>query len=271
MEDVEKIQDTVRTLQRAYRTKEPIEPITPQFENAPLDLAYRIQQQQVAQWEADGDPIRGHKVGLSSRAMQRMAGVNEPDFGHLTESMFHQEFAPIDIDQWMQPRVEPEFAFVLKKPLSGPGVTMADAIAAVDFVLPALEVVDSRIRDWKIGIFDTVADNASSGGVILGSCPVKPTDIDLRLVGCNLHINGELVETGAGGAVLGSPFNALVWLANRVGPLGVTLEPGHVVLPGSVTSAYSISAGDTVSARFGGIGTVTAVFDHVNQQGGSAE
>lgn len=253
------IEDAAHRLREAYESRMPIPPLTPEFEGAGLEAAYQIQQAQVAQWVAAGDVIRGHKVGLSSRAMQRMAGVDQPDFGHLTQSMFHLEHQPIPADTWIQPRIEPEFAFTLKKPLTGPGVTVADAIAAVDFVLPALEVVDSRIADWKIGIFDTVADNASSGGVVLGSTAVSITDIDLRLVGCNLFVNGEVAATGAGGSVLGSPINALVWLANTVGPLGVTLEPGHVVLPGSVTRAMPFAPGDTVVAQFGGLGSVTAV------------
>lgn len=258
-------QDSIATaaeaLLGAYRTGITIPPLAPDFEGAELETAYRIQQAQVTEWVSRGDRVRGHKVGLSSRAMQRMVGVNQPDFGHLTESMFHLEHDPIPADTWLQPRIEPEFAFILGRPLTGPGVTMADAIAAVDFVLPALEVVDSRITDWKIGIFDTVADNASSGGIILGSRPISVRDLDLRLVGCTLHINGDLAATGAGGAVLGSPLNALVWLANTVGPLGVTLEPGHVVLPGSITRAFPIAPGDTVTANFAGIGSVTAVLD----------
>lgn len=243
----------------AYESGVPISPLTPGSADAGLEIAYRIQQAQVAAWVASGDIIRGHKVGLSSRAMQRMAGVDQPDFGHLTQSMFHLEHQPIPAGTWIQPRIEPEFAFVLRRPLTGPGVTTADAVSAIDFVLPALEVVDSRIADWKIGIFDTVADNASSGGVVLGSNARAVTDIDLRLTGCNLYVNGEVVATGAGGAVLGSPINALVWLANTVGPLGVTLEPGHIVLPGSVTRAVPFTPGDTVVADFGGLGSVTAV------------
>lgn len=253
------LQGAVDRLLTAYRTGEPTDPLTPDYPDASLELAYRIQQGQVDAWVAAGDVVRGHKVGLSSKAMQRMVGVDQPDFGHLTQSMFHLEHDPIPAGTFIQPRIEPEIAFVLKEPLTGPGVTLADAVRAVDFVLPALEIVDSRVRDWKIGIFDTVSDNASSGGVILGSTPVGVRDVNLRLFGCNLHLNGELVATGAGGAVLGSPLTALVWLANTVGPLGVTLEPGHVVLPGSVTKAFSVQPGDTVVATLGGLGSVTAV------------
>ncbi|MCH5643246.1 2-keto-4-pentenoate hydratase [Gordonia sp. ABSL49_1] len=259
------IQVAAESLLGAYRSMEPIDPLTPHFADAPLSAAYEIALAQVQDWEKNGDTVKGHKVGLASRAIQRQMGVDQPDFGHLTASMFHLEHAPIPAGTFIQPRIEPEVAFVLGKPLTGPGVTVAEAVAAVDFVLPALEIVDSRIRDWKIGIFDTIADNASSGGVILGSRPSKLSDVDLRLAGCNLDVNGELIATGGGGAVLGSPINALVWLANTVGPLGVTLEPGHVVLPGSMTKAVPIGAGDTIVASIAGLGTVTAVMEGENR------
>ena len=174
--------------------------------------------------------------------------------------MLFLEHVPIDASQYLQPKVEPEVAFVLKSSLRGPGVTVTQAISAVDYILPALEIIDSRIRDWKIGILDTIADNASSGGMVLGSTPVSLADVDLRLSGCVLHRNGEVIGTGAGGAVLGSPITSLVWLANTVGALGITLEAGHIVLPGSQTAAFPVAAGDVVRAQFGGIGSVTARF-----------
>ncbi|WP_280248041.1 2-keto-4-pentenoate hydratase [Nocardia abscessus] len=253
-------------LLEVYRTGKPIDPLTPEYPDGTIEVAYRIQQLQVEQWTLCGDAIKGHKVGLASRAIQRQMGVDQPDFGHLTQSMFHLEHQPIPADRFFQPRIEPEVAFVLGRSLSGPGVTTAEAARAVDFVLPALEIVDSRIRDWKIGIFDTIADNASSGGVILGSRPARLDDLDLRTIGCNLQINGELAATGAGGAVLGSPLNALVWLANTVGPLGVSLEPGHVVLPGSMTRAFPFSPGDSIVATFSGLGSVTAVLSGKDEQ-----
>ncbi|WP_158893928.1 2-keto-4-pentenoate hydratase [Amycolatopsis anabasis] len=246
----------------AYKTGTPTEPVIATHPDATLTDAYRIQQEQVRAWTADGDAVKGHKVGLASAAMQRQMGVDQPDYGHLLGEMFHLEHDPIPAGSFLQPRIEPEIAFVLGKRLSGPGVTVADAVRAVDFVLPALEIVDSRIRDWKISIVDTVADNASSGGVVLGSRPtlLSAVSLDLRLAGCTLHTNGELAATGAGGAVLGSPLNALVWLANTVGPLGIDLEPGHVVLPGSMTRAIPLQPGDTVVATVAGLGSVTAVF-----------
>jgi 2-keto-4-pentenoate hydratase len=204
--------------------------------------------------------VSGHKVGLTSEAMRRQLGVDQPDYGHLLDSMFHLEHLPIAANGFLQPRVEPEIAFVLKKPLAGPGVTAARAIAAVDFVLPALEIIDSRVRDWEITLADTVADNASSGVVVLGSRPTRLADADLTLTSCVLRRGGEEVGQGVGGAVLGTPVNALVWLANTLGDLGVALEPGHVVLPGSVTAAVPVRAGDTFTATFGGLGDVTACF-----------
>ena len=262
---VDEVQEAAEALLGVYRSMEPIDPITPRFADAPLSMAYEIALAQVQDWEKSGDTVKGHKVGLASRAIQRQMGVDQPDFGHLTATMFHPEHAPIAADTFIQPRIEPEIAFVLGKPLTGPGVTVADAISAVDFVLPCLEIVDSRIRDWNIGIFDTIADNASSGGVLLGSRPASLSDVDVRLTGCNLHVNGQLIATGGGGAVLGSPINALVWLANTVGPLGVTLEAGHVVLPGSMTKAVPIRPGDTIVATIGGLGSVTAIMEKDNR------
>jgi len=258
--DASRVQEAVAALAKAYATREPIEPLIDTFREATTEDAYRIQQHLVRRWVEDGDPVRGHKVGLASAAMQRQMGVDQPDYGHLTGGMFHLEHQPIPVGKFLQPRIEPEIAFVLGSALRGPGVTVADAVRAVDFVLPSLEIVDSRIKDWRISLVDTIADNASSGGVVLGSSPASLDDVDLRLAGCVLYQNGEVASTGAGGAVLGSPINALVWLANTVGPLGVTLEPGHVVLPGSMTRAIPVRPGDTVVATIAGIGSGTAVF-----------
>lgn len=258
--DHQAVDKAAGSLLDAYASGVPIRPLTEAEPDLTLADAYAIQQAQVERWLAGGARIKGHKVGLTSAAMQRQLGVDQPDYGHLLDTMFHTDGAPIDTGRFLQPRIEPEIAFVLGRPLRGPGVTAADAAAAVEFVLPALEIIDSRIADWKITLADTVADNASSGGVVLGTTPVRPDGLDLSLTGCLLHRNGNLVDTGAGGAVLGSPLNALIWLANTLGPMGVTLEAGHVILPGSITAAIPVAAGDTVTAAFAGIGTVTAKF-----------
>ena len=252
--------EAAHRLLAAYTSREPVEPLTATHEGMTLEDAYAIQLLQIDELLAGGRTVKGHKVGLTSGAMQRLLGVSEPDFGHLLDDFFYLEHAPIPVDRFLQPRIEPEVAFVLKAPLEGPGVTAHQALQAVDFVLPALEIVDSRIRDWKIGLFDTIADNASSGSVVLGSTPTAVGDVDLRRAGGTLHRNAELVGTGAGGAVLGSPLNALVWLANTVGARGVTLEAGHVVLPGAICAMVPVAAGDTVTATFAGLGSVTARF-----------
>ena len=247
-------------LQQAYRSGTPIAPLIDEYPDADVTDAYRVQQEQVRRWTQAGDTVRGHKVGLASAAMQRQMGVSQPDYGHLLGDMFHLEHQPIPAQRFLQPRIEPEIAFVLGRRLSGPGVTVADAIRAVDFVLPALEVVDSRITDWRISIVDTIADNASSGGVVLGSTATPLSQVDVRLVGGVLYRNEEVVGTGSCGAVLGSPLNALVWLANVLGRRGVTLEAGHVVLPGAITAAVRVAAGDVARATFAGLGSVTARF-----------
>ncbi|BCB89504.1 2-keto-4-pentenoate hydratase [Phytohabitans suffuscus] len=259
MDDAERTK-AADVLATAYRTRVAVAPLVETYPEVTVEDAYGVQQLQVRQWLAGGAALKGHKVGLTSAAMQRQLGVAQPDYGVLRDDMFHAEYAPIPVERFLQPRVEPEIAFVLRRDLAGPGVTVAEAAAAVDFVLPALEIIDSRIRDWKIGICDTIADNASSGGVVLGATPTSLTAVDIRLSGCNLYGDGELVATGAGGAVLGSPLLSLAWLANTVGRHGVVLRAGHVVLPGSVTAAQPVRPGSTWTAQFGGIGSVTARF-----------
>ncbi len=248
----------------AYDTKVAIPPLVQTYPGMTTEDSYAVQQLQIERRLSEGRTIKGHKVGLTSAAMQRQLGVDQPDYGHLLDDMFFLEHVPIPSSIYLQPKIEPEVAFVLKRRLSGPGVTVPEAISAVDYVLPALEIIDSRIENWKIGIVDTIADNASSGGLVLGSRPTRLEDVDLRLVGCTLLRNGRVVATGAGGAVLGSPINSLVWLANTVGALGVTLEAGHVILPGSVTAAQPVAPGDTYAAAFAGLGTVTARFAKEN-------
>ncbi|HEY1705714.1 MAG TPA: 2-keto-4-pentenoate hydratase [Trebonia sp.] len=265
--DADSVDQVASVLLGAYDSRTPVSPLTAAYPDLSVDDAYAIQIAQTSAWVKNGAVIKGHKVGLTSAAMQKQMGVDTPDFGVLTDSMFLPEGVTADITRFLQPRAEPEIGFVLGKELRGPGVTVAEAIAAIEFVLPALEIIDSRIADWKITLPDTIADNASSGGLVLGSRPVKPADIDLSLTGCLLRRNGRLADTGAGGAVLGgSPVNALVWLANVLGERGVALEPGHVILPGSVTAAIPINPGDTISATFDRIGTVSITFSEEEGQ-----
>jgi 2-keto-4-pentenoate hydratase len=259
--DADSVEKAAGTLLDAYASRTPVPPLTATYPAISVDDAYAIQLAQVSAWTSAGAVVKGHKVGLTSAAMQKQFGVDQPDFGVLLDRMFLPEGVTADITRFLQPRAEPEIGFVLGRRLAGPGVSVAEAVAAIDFVLPALEIIDSRIADWKITLPDTIADNASSGGLVLGSRPVRPENVDLSLTGCLLYRNGRLADTGAGGAVLGgSPVNALVWLANVLGERGVALEAGHVILPGSVTAAIPINPGDTISATFDRVGTVGITF-----------
>ena len=245
----------------AHERLQPIHPVVEAHPEATLEDAYGIQRALVAGLTAKGAKLKGRKVGLTSAVMQRAFSVSEPDFGCLLDVMFHPDGGGIAADRFIAPRIEPEVAFVLRRELAGPGVTMAEAIAAVDFVLPALEIIDSRIIDWRISLVDTVADNASSGGVVLGGSPRHLDGLDLRLLGCNVWRNGALAATGASGAVLGNPLNALVWLANRLATFSEGIEAGAVVMPGSCTAATPVVPGDVVSASFAGLGQVSARFE----------
>lgn len=249
--------EVAESLLAAYETRVPVEPLAGRYPDLTVADAYAIQMVQVNRRLAHGARVKGHKVGLTNAAARDRFGADQPDYGHLFDDMFHLENQPVPVTRYLAPVVEPEVAFVLRCPLRGPGVTVAEAAAAVDFVLPALEIADSRIRDWQVGLVDMVADNASSGGVVLGGRPVPLSDVDLVLAGCNLYRNGEVVGTGTGAAVLGSPLHALVWLANAV---GVPLSAGQVVMSGSITTAVPVAAGDTVTATLAGLGSVTAHF-----------
>lgn len=250
------LSDTAERLLAARRDRRPIPPLGLES----VDAAYGVQLEQVEVWRAAGGRIAGYKVGLTSAAIQRQLGVDSPDFGHLLEDDFVLSGAPISPDRFMQPRVEPEIAFILGRDLAGPGVTAADAVRAIDAAVASLEIIDSRIVDWKISLTDTIADNASAGGVVLGSTPRSLDGVDLRLTGAVLRRNGRIAHTGAGAAVLGSPISALVWLVNTLGALGTTIPAGSVVLPGAVTAAVSAAPGDIITAEFAGLGSVTARF-----------
>ena len=251
-------QQVAAALLAAYDSKEPLEPLTATHEGMTLEDAYTIQMLQVEQRLARGRTVQGHKVGLTSAAMQRLLGVSEPDYGHLLDDFFHLEHMPIPVDLFVQPRIEPEIAFVLGAPLSGPGVTADDVLAATEHVVPALEVIDSRIADWKIKLVDTIADNASCASVVLGDRRTAPAAVDLTAATVELRIDGETVQQGTGAAVLGHPARAIAWLADALGRFGVGLEAGQVLMPGSLTAAVPLAPGTMVSADFGPLGDVEA-------------
>jgi 2-keto-4-pentenoate hydratase len=247
-------------LAQAQQTCIPIDRLTAQFADLTVSDAYEIQLVNIRRRTDQGAVVRGHKVGLSSVAMQQMMNVDEPDYGHLLSDMFVAENAAIATATMCAPRAEVEIAFVLREGLPAPGCTVADVLRCTAFVCPALEIIDSRIRDWNLTLVDTIADNASSGLVVLGGRATPVDGLDLRTIGAALRINGALVATGATGAVLGNPVTAVAWLANKVAQFGVSLEAGNVILPGSCTKAYDVAAGQTVRADFDQLGAVSALF-----------
>lgn len=244
----------------AERDREPIGPVTLDHPDMDVVDAYEIQLINIRKRLAEGRLVRGHKVGLSSKAMQEMMGVDEPDYGHLLDDMFVFEDDEVDTSALCYPRVEVEVGFILGSSLPAPGCNAADVLRATEYVVPAIEIIDSRIRDWKISLCDTIADNASSCRVVLGARATRIDQVDLRTVGATLRRNGSVIATGSSGAVLGNPVTAVAWLANKVHSFGVRLEAGHVVLPGSCTRAYDVAPGDNMRADFDTLGGVSVNF-----------
>jgi 2-keto-4-pentenoate hydratase len=257
---VDERQAVADALAQAERQRVPIEPPTETWPGLDTDDAYAIQLLNAEARIGAGEVVRGHKVGLTSRAMQQMLGVTEPDYGHLFDDMFVTEGDSLDAAQFCHPRVEMEVAFVLEDPIAGPGATVAEVMRKTAFVLPAIEVIDSRVRDWRITLADTIADNASSARVVLGGNPTSLAGVDVRLLGGILRRRGEIVETGASGAVLGNPATAVAWLANKLAEFGTRLEAGHVVMPGACTRAVDVDAGDAIRAEFDVLGSVQVTF-----------
>ena len=237
-----------------------LDPLSSRHPDITIEDAYAIQQRLIARRLDAGERVVGKKIGVTSQAVMNMLGVFQPDFGILLDGMVYNEGQPIEARTLIQPKAEGEIAFVLKKDLMGPGVTAADVMAATEGVMACFEIVDSRIRDWKIQIQDTVADNASCGVFVLGDRLVDPRDVDLGTCGMVLEKNGEIVATGAGAAALGHPANAVAWLANTLGRLGIALEAGEVVLSGSLGIMVPVQAGDNLRVTIGGIGGCSVRF-----------
>ena len=237
-----------------------IEPLTGRFAEITIDDAYHVQQRMVQRRQQAGETVVGKKIGVTSRAVMDMLGVYQPDFGYLLSGMVYGEGQSIPVASLIQPKAEGEIAFILKKDLLGPGVTNADVLAATECVMPCFEIVDSRIHDWKIKIQDTVADNASCGVFVLGDRAVSPRAVDLSTCGMVLEKNGEVIGTGAGAAALGSPVNAVAWLANTLGRLGIALKAGEVILSGALAAMAQARAGDNFRVSIGGIGSCAVRF-----------
>lgn len=260
--DTQTVASLADELWEAQRTRVAIEPLTDRYSGLDIDDAYAIQTRNIDRHVAEGARVIGRKVGLTSRAMQQLLGVDEPDFGVLLDDMFVEDGDEVPLSEMLQPRIEAEMAFVLERDLAGPGVTTANALAAMAGVLPAVEIVDSRIADWRIKLVDTVADNASSGRLVVGGRIRKVDEFDLRLVGVAVSRNGELIDTGAGAAVLGNPARPVAWLANKLGALGATLHAGDVILPGAPHRMVAVRPGDVFRAEFAHLGAVTARFSN---------
>jgi len=224
-----------------------------------IEDSYAISTEVANRKIAAGAKLIGHKVGLTSKAMQRSSQIDEPDYGYLLDNMMVADGARIPHENYCLPRVEIELAFVLGKPLKGPGVGLPDVLRATEYVVPAIEIVDARLQDQR-KIFDTVADNGAAAGVVIGGRPVGALDVDLRWVGGIMYRNSEIEETGVAAGVLGHPALGVAWLANKLGQHGTALEPGHLVLAGSFTRVVFAKKGDTLHADFGALGGIAVQF-----------
>ncbi|MFI5536040.1 2-keto-4-pentenoate hydratase [Nocardia sp. NPDC051900] len=259
------LSDAVRTeladeLERAERDRVAIDPLIARHPDIDMVDAYEIQLINIRRRLDAGARVVGHKVGLSSKAMQQMMGVDEPDYGHLLAEMEVYEDVPVEAGRYLFPRVEVEVGFVLGADLPGAECTEEDVLAATVAFAPAIELIDSRIKDWNIGLADTISDNASSAGFVLGAQRVAPRDIDIKAIDAVLTRNGEVVAEGRSDAVLGDPVIAVAWLARKVASFGVRLKAGDIVLPGSCTRAIDARPGDDFHAEFAGLGSVRLQF-----------
>lgn len=255
-----KIEKYAKHLEQAYKRREGVQPLTELDSEMTIDEAYYVQLHTVRGMVENGARITGKKIGLTSKAMQELLGVNEPDYGHLTDQMEVKNGGSISVNSVLQPKVEAEIAFILKDDLKGPKVTVLDVLRATDYIVPALEIVDSRIKDWKIKLIDTVADNASSGLYVLGEQKKKITDVDIKGIGVALYKNEELQNTGVGAAALGDPAKCVAWLANKLAAYEIHLKAGEVILSGALSAAIDATPGDVFRAKFAELGEVTVHF-----------
>jgi 2-oxopent-4-enoate hydratase len=253
----DQVKELAHALHKAEHDLNPIGPLTEQYPDMDMADAYAVQLAGISErMSSHGGRIIGWKVGLTSKAMQQMLNVDQPDFGHLLDNMRLDEGTDLTSSELIWPRVEPEIAFQLKADLKGPGVTAEQVLAATEYLIPSLEVIDSRVRDWKIKLCDTIADNASCGRFVLGRSKVDPAGIDVKLIGMNYYVNDDLVSTATAAAVVGNPAAAVAWLANTLAPYGHSLQAGQVVMPGSLVAAVDAKPGGRIRADFDRIGSV---------------
>ncbi len=254
------VREAARVLGEAARSRTPCDPVKPAIQALGIDAAYAVQQLLTEQALAAGRSIVGRKIGLTSVAVQTQLGVDQPDFGMLFDDMEYGSNQEVPLSRLIQPKVEAEIAFVFERDLDVERPALGHVLNAIGYALPAIEIVDSRVRDWKISILDTIADNASSGLYVLGGAPKKVDAFDLALCGMSLEKGGEPVSVGCGAACLGNPLNAVVWLARTVARLGRPLRAGDVVLSGALGPMVPVQAGDVFEARISGLGSVSAMF-----------
>lgn len=262
----DEIAAAARRLHEAERTRTPIRQLSLDHPAMSIADGYAIQKAWVELKIADGRTVKGHKIGLTSKAMQAAVGIDEPDYGILFDDMFFRDGGEVPTERFIQLRVEAELAFVLKAPLKGPGCTIFDVMNATDYVVPALEILDARVqrldpdRKTTRKVVDTISDNAANAGIVLGGRPIRPDATDLRWAGVICSRNGAVEETGLAAGVLNHPANGIAWLADRYAPHGIALEPGQVVLAGSFIRPIDVKAGDTIVADYGSLGTVSCHF-----------
>ncbi|SFN30929.1 2-oxo-hept-4-ene-1,7-dioate hydratase [Variovorax sp. OV329] len=261
------IKSLAAELHEAEGTRVQVEHFSKRHPEMSIEDGYAISREWVAAKIAAGRRPIGHKIGLTSRAMQQSSQIDEPDYGTLLDDMLFAEGGDIPFTRFIAPRVEVELAFVLGKRLRGPRVSIFDVLAATDYVVPAIEIIDARIEQFDRHtqaprkVFDTIADNAANAGLVLGARPVKPDAVDLRWVSALLYRNGVIEETGVAAGVLNHPANGVAWLANKLAPWDECLEPGEIVLGGSFTRPTNAKVGDTFHADYGPLGSIAFRFN----------
>lgn len=266
MLDIDIQRQIAQRLHQAEQSREQIRQISLEYPQVTIEDAYAIQREWVTLKLAEGRVLKGHKIGLTSKAMQASSQISEPDYGALLDDMFFQDGGDIPTDRFIVPRIEVELAFVLAKPLRGPNCTIFDVYNATDYVIPALELIDARCHnvDPESGrprkVFDTISDNAANAGVILGGRPIKPDELDLRWISALLYRNGVIEETGVAAGVLNHPANGVAWLANKLAPYDVELEAGQIILGGSFTRPVAARKGDTFHVDYGNMGAISCRF-----------
>jgi 2-oxo-hept-3-ene-1,7-dioate hydratase len=260
------VADLASRLHRAESTRTQIRQFSLEIPDITIEDAYSVQKEWVRRKIEEGRRAIGHKIGLTSRAMQRSSNINEPDYGVLLDDMLFTDGFDISMERFIVPRVEVELAFVLRDRLAGPNCTIFDVLNATEYVIPAIEIIDARIQqvdpDSKVTrkVFDTISDNAANAGLVIGGRPVKPDQVDLRWVSAVLSRNGVIEESGVAAAVLNNPANGPAWLANKLHPYGVALEPGEIILGGSFTAPVPARSGDTFHIDYGPLGSISCRF-----------